>query len=106
MLHANYAQEQLNEKIRRFATTAMESRQVASRLRDLLPVRFNDIKRHHYMHRKSVGKAERFALTDQHFVAHVNELVEMSFDALQARVLYETHVMLVQARQSLNAARR
>ena len=101
MLRLDINSEQLLERVRTFSSTALENRQVASRLRELLPVRFMEMRRLHEQKERSVGHAERRALVDERFTKHLDELLEVSGSAYTARVEYETHVMLIQARQSL-----
>lgn len=96
--------ERLTRLINEFARTAMESRQVARRLSDLLPARFQEIKREHA--RRASGHAERMALTDPRYVRALEELGEVSSQAAMSRIQYETHAMLYKARQSLRAGRR
>ena len=94
--------ERLTSLIKRFGTTAMESRQVARRLHELLPMRFAELKREH-VRRHRPAEAERLALTDERYLKHLEELNEVSSAAARARVEYETHAMLYKARQTLRA---
>ncbi len=87
--------ERLHRLIRTYAGSAQEARQVARRLGDLLPLRLRDIRR------EKAGSAERHALVDPRYVAILEELNDVSGQALAARIQYETHTMLFQARQSL-----
>lgn len=96
--------ERLSRLINEFAKTAMESRQVARRLTDLLPTRFQELRREHARRRE--GHAERLALTDPRYVRAIEELSEVNAEAIQSRIQYETHAMLFKARQSLRSHRR
>ncbi len=93
--------ERLTRLISRFAAAALETRQVAKRLNGLLPSRFGELKREHARRTRSAGVAERLALTDPRYVAYLEELSSIAGGAAEARVQYETHSMLYQARQSL-----
>ncbi len=92
--------------IKSFAQSNLESRQVARRLRDLLQTRFAEIRQEHWQRLHHVARAERYALIDERYQQHISELVELTAQARLSRVQYETHLMLVQARQSLRAFRR
>lgn len=96
--------DRLTRLIGEFAKTAMESRQVARRLSDLLPARFQEIKREHA--RRQTGHAERMALTDPRYINALEELGEVSGQAIISRVQYETHSMLYKAQQTLRSNRR
>src|SRR5262245_38148310 len=96
--------ERLSSLIQRFARGAQEARQVARRLADVLPSRFKDLKRDHAMRHKP-AIAERLALTDQRYLEFVNELTTLHAQAREARIQYETHMMLLEARRSLRAFR-
>ena len=93
---------------------SLESRQVAKRLGALLPARFQDLRRDHARaakHRRNAdgaasAAAERLALTDPRYLKYVEELTQVSGQAAEARVQYETHVMLFKARQTLGGFRR
>jgi hypothetical protein len=93
--------ERLTRLIGRFGADAMEARQVAMRLNTLLPSRFRDIKRTH----GGGATAERRALTDPRYLEYLEELANVSCQATEARIQYETHAMLFKARQSLRAFR-
>lgn len=90
--------------VQRFAATATETRQVARRLSDLMPTRLAAIKSEH---RRLAGAAaaERRALSDQRWLDLIEELVDMESRSHQARVQYETHLMLFEARRSLRGVR-
>ncbi len=61
-----------------------------------------DLKREHASRRgRSGAPAERLALTDPRYLESIDELTEMNSRARLARIEYETHVMLYNARQSL-----
>ena len=102
-MHRQILNERLTRLISQFAAAAMESRQVARRLSGLLPSRFLELKREHA--RGGAG-AERLALTDARYLAYVDELVTLTDRAVRARIEYETHAMLYQARQTLRTVRR
>jgi len=99
--------ERLLAVIRAFGSRAAEHRQVARRLRALLPERLKSL---HRAHRgaadseSSSARAERHTLIDPTWLAHVEEVVAMSHSATLARIEYETHMMLFEARRSLRRA--
>jgi hypothetical protein len=84
---------------------ARDCRQIAQRLRQLLPARMDEL-----MHRlrnsgESVTLARRKALASGDFVGMVDELMDAQGQALEARIQFETHLMLVEARKSLRRNR-
>jgi hypothetical protein len=103
MINPAILTERLSRLIGEFASAAMESRQVAKRLADLLPSRLAELKREHG---RRGADAERLALTDPRYLQAIEELGDVSGKAAQARINYETHAMLYKARQSLRAHRR
>lgn len=98
--------EELVSKIKEFGKVSMEHRQISRRLHDLLPVRLQELKYRFRSRLHSAAKAERAALTDPGYWKFLNEYIEMNYEARLARVQYETHIMLLQARQSLRAFNR
>jgi len=97
--------EKVIQTIHSYASRSQESRQVARRLRELLPARLQAIKAR-YAHQKPLTRAERQALLDPDYQKHLSELLEIRNEAMEARVQYETHLMLFYARQSLRAFHR
>lgn len=90
------------ELLRRHAYRSRESLQIAERLKSLLPQVLQATKRNLNARWKG-AEAERHALNDPAYLQKVNEYVELYHAGLEARVQYETHRMLLQAWQSLNA---
>ena len=93
--------DRLLQVLRDFSKDAIESRQVSRRLKDLLPRRLREIHSQHRTLARSSGAAERLALTDATYLAHLNEVTQVSEAAHEARVQYETHMMLFEARRTL-----
>ncbi|MGE0173838.1 MAG: hypothetical protein AB7T49_13660 [Oligoflexales bacterium] len=93
-------QESLAHRIRHFGRLARESWQVAKRLNDLLPERLRRLK---YSQSADItrSKAERLALVDEYYHHSVQEYLNMYKNGVEARIQYETHLMLYQARCSL-----
>jgi hypothetical protein len=94
--------EELHAAIRTHAQSAMEGRQVWRRLSALLPSRLQQIRQSVDHHRRA--RAALQALASPEYTHHINELVSVSGGARSAKVQYETHMMLLQARQSLRRA--
>lgn len=106
-MNLRLAHERLSSAIGSFAGAAIETRQVARRLRELLPARFLELKREHIRRSDALGsKADRLALTDPRYIESLEQLAEISARARHSQVQYETHAMLFKARQSLRAFRR
>ena len=95
--------EQLVKRIQQFASDAREQRQVYLRLSQLLPDRLKVLAGA----RKSRGigptAAMREACASQEFVAQIEEVVQLGAASREARVQYETHMMLIDARRSLRS---
>ena len=101
------AHDRLTAAIGSFAGSSTQTRQLARRLIELLPVRLQELKRDYISRGDATGsKADRLALTDPRYLAFVEELTEIAARGRSARIQYETHSMLFKARQSLRAFRR
>lgn len=83
---------------------ALESRQLAKRLQELLPIRLKEI-RNDLRNGRKIGVAERHALVDQRFLDYITEMIEVSGHSMESKVQFETHRMLIKARQSLRGLR-
>lgn len=97
------SQEELKRAIQNFSRQLREAAQVAKRLRQLITPRFKAIQSE--AQTRSRGKSALMSLNDERFVSFIEELVEVRCRALEARVLYETHMMLLEARQSTRDTR-
>ena len=98
------SQQKLAAHIHEYGHHAVESRQVARRLADLLPLRFEDIRRG-LMGELTGAAADRMALADERYQAAIEEYCNVAHKSLSERIQYETHVMLYKARQSLRSPR-
>ena len=92
----------LVEKVLEFGRVALATGQVARRLDKLLPARVRELIAVHRGPRRA-AQAERIALADGAYAGLVHELVQMRAAGCEARIQYETHLMLVEARRSLRA---
>lgn len=92
--------ERLLQLLANESRAALESRQVALRLKKLLPTRLHDIKAS-YNTQYGASKAIRLALTDKAYQQAIDEYLKVQNHAVEARIQYETHFMLYQARRSL-----
>ena len=99
---------ELAELVRTHARTALDSRQVARRLSNLLKTRLDELQRAHRSAAGAAGAAgaRRQAAIDQAYLNFVQELLTVRNHSLTAKIQYETHLMLVEARRSLRALRR
>jgi len=93
-------------EIKKQAKIAVESNQIARRLKELLPKRLYQIKRDQDRERQQRRATMRLALTHKDYEKFLQEYVQVAAAAREARIQYETHLMLVYARQSLRAFRR
>lgn len=94
----------LNHHVRDQGHLARDARQISRRLRKLLPVRLQEIK-NRFRPGHSAAKAERLALTDPTYIQAIKEYLDIQSDGHEARIQYETHLMLVNARKSLRVFR-
>ena len=81
-------------------------RQVTKRLDSLLPLRLSSIKQKYRQDGIKATKSEYLALTDAGYTDFLEEFVEVASSATEARIQYETHLMLFKARQSLRSLRK
>jgi hypothetical protein len=98
--------EQLVRKIQQFGAEAREGRQVYRRLMQLLPDRLKMVSQG--FRQKGLGPAHsaRSAFSSDEFVQHIHDVVDVSAASLEARIQFETHMMLVDARRSLRSYNR
>jgi hypothetical protein len=96
MLH-----DQLVQKIQKFGADARESRQVYKRLCDLLQDRTFGIAESLKQPSVSITKTMRLAYTSREFKEYIEEIVNVGAESLEARIQFETHMMLIDARRTL-----
>lgn len=96
MLH-----EQLVKRIQQFARDAREHRQVYLRLSQLLPDRVKALTSEKKTSGRGSSEAARDAFASSEFVAHIEEIVQFGAASREARIQYETHLMLIDARRTL-----
>lgn len=99
MMHPDH----LVELIRRHSGRSRESLQVADRLRSLLPQVLRSLKRGY---QTRGGDAERHALNDPVYQERIQEYLDVYAEGLESKIQSETHRMMLQAWQTLNAFRR
>ena len=97
--------ETLTHRIRKYANIATDAHQVAKRLHQLISVRLNQY-RSGYLLENKASKARRLALVDPRYQAVIEEYIKISGYAMEARMRWETHLMLLEARRSLQSFRR
>ncbi len=98
--------DQLTKKIQQWGSEARENRQVYRRLSNFLPDRLKDIESRLRGQGLGPARAVRAALASAELIAHINEIVEVGANSAEARIQYETHMMLIDARRSLRSARK
>ncbi len=91
--------EGLSAAIRAFGRTAMDSRQVARRLEQLLPSRLQAV--HTKRFGRGSGRQLQAALAHPDYVKSLEELIEIQGTAREARIQYETHFMMLEALRSM-----
>lgn len=97
------AHEKLVEIIRSESIAAREGMQVSRRSLELLPKLLRLVIVEEFPSLKG-AKAERHALTSKDYLNHIDNHVQTVGDSMRARVNFETHRMLYQARQSIRSA--
>lgn len=97
------SQEQLKHKLHQFGREAAEVRQLAQRVRELFPERFRALQRECLG--MSGAERDRACLVDHRYLESVQELVQLRTRANYLRMQYESHLMLLKARQSLRKTR-
>ena len=129
-MNRSITQEQLVKKILEFGRQASEHLQISKRLRDLLPDRmkkigedvatFSDDSTNEVGDEmmsissssssssasSSISKSRRGILVSNAYREHVEELIEIKARGLEARIQYETHVMLFEGRRTLESLHR
>jgi len=100
-LNLRILHEQLVKRIKQYAGDARENRQVYLRLSQLLPDRLKSLSNSHRSQGLRPAEAERAASASDEFVMHIDEVVQVGAASREARIQYETHMMLVDARRSL-----
>jgi hypothetical protein len=96
--------EQLVRLIQRYGAEAREQRQIYQRLSQLLPDRWRALVAAHRSRGLGPTDSARAAFASNDFINLVEEVVQFGASSLEARIQYETHMMLVDARRSLRAA--
>ncbi len=95
--------EQLVRQIQKFGADARAYRQVYRRLNDLLPDRLKGVASSLKTGGRGPAQCTRLAFVSDEFVSHINEIVDMGASCWEARIQYETHMMLIDARRTLRA---
>lgn len=94
--------DKLSRKVLKLGSDNTQLRQMSARLRKLLPMRLSELVREHKRD-STAGKANRLALADERYEATIDEFLEMSGSSFETRILWETHIMLVNARKSMRS---
>ena len=94
----------LNDRIKREAQFSRESYQVLKRVKKLLPEQLKLIK-NRFRTEHPAAKSERLALTHQDYQDAIDRYLKLLEESLRARTEWETHRMLLAARQSTRAYR-
>lgn len=82
-----------------------EINQVVRRCQELLPARLAHLTKE-YRRSHRAGKAGRLALRDPRYLAWLDELAEISFEALRVRIEWETSRMIWDAHRSRSSSLR
>jgi hypothetical protein len=69
----------------------------------LLPDRLKSLAADHRSRGMGPSESARAAFASPEFVNYVEEVIQFGASSLEARIQYETHMMLIDARRSLRA---
>jgi hypothetical protein len=97
--------EQLTRRVQQWGCDARENRQVYRRLAQLLPDRLKDMISKHRGQGLGPAHSTRAALISDELIAHIDEMVQVGANSAEARIQYETHMMLIDARRALRGFR-
>ncbi|MBI2603336.1 MAG: hypothetical protein HYW48_09800 [Deltaproteobacteria bacterium] len=97
-MQAHLSREQLAHQITEWADSLVETKQILARAQRLLPNRLREVCSR-CRKENSGGKALRRALTDPAYLTHIDEICELSSSFVKTRILWETHLMLFDARR-------
>ncbi|MCB9228417.1 MAG: hypothetical protein H6618_02305 [Deltaproteobacteria bacterium] len=92
--------ERLQHEISAAAQRQADIRQLACRYKELLPDRLKQLTAEYRRQRHPAGKATRMALKDPRYLKWLDELAELSSEALKTRIRWEHLRMLWDARKS------
>jgi hypothetical protein len=102
-LNLRVIHDQLVRLIQRFGSEAREHRQVYRRLNQLLPDRWKTLAADHRARGLGPAESARAAFASDDFRNYIEEVVQFGASSLEARIQYETHMMLIDARRTLRA---
>ena len=97
--------DHLVRKIHQFGADAREHRQVYRRLSQLLPDRWKTLVTQHRARGLGPSDSARAAFVSDEFTGHIDEIVAFGASTLEARIQYETHIMLIDARRTIRASK-
>ncbi|NRA65597.1 MAG: hypothetical protein HRU19_14005 [Pseudobacteriovorax sp.] len=96
--------QKLETKVREFARIYQQNKQLAARFRELKRPKIGQIaSKYRSQHKAHISTIR--AYLDEEYQEFLNELINISTSRNKAKVEYETHKMLIQARQSLRLFR-
>jgi hypothetical protein len=99
------SQQNLLQNLSEYSKQARDTRQVSRRLKRLLPNRLKELQQQQGEAPRRKGAQLRQVMAGPEYSAIIDEMTEIYGDSLQYRILYETHMMLFEARRSLRAFR-
>jgi len=99
LVNRQIRQDELIKLIRQESSGFREAGQIAHRMKELLPDQLKGLKRYHHRNCKA-AVAERKALVDPEYRQSIDEYLNLIEQSQRCRIQYETHKMLLQARQS------
>ncbi len=100
MTESEGSRESFAHHIAQFGQTIVRSKQVLSRLTQLLPKRFQRLVAQYRDVSRSGTKAQRLALLDPVYLSYLHEINELNFNILKVKVAWETGLMLYRLRAS------
>ena len=94
------SQDQLGHKISVLIRQSIDARQIAGRMKQLLPNRLNELRMQYLRSGKKSALAQRYAMMDEGYMTHVTQYLEVAERWRMAQVEWQTHLMLYELRRS------
>lgn len=97
MMQNHLDKEQLAHQISQWGHEVLSKRQIYSRLYRLLPTRYSEIVKR-IRRSKNASKASRLALLDPEYLAYIDEITDLGYAILKAKVECDTHLFLYKSK--------
>lgn len=99
----NLSDKDLKNKMDFYFKNLLESKQVANRIKKLLPYRFKRIKNKITNNKHSLSKLSRLALTNENYINYLQEYINILSFMRKMRIKYEISNMIYESRVSIRS---